>query len=163
MTGRSGWGVVAAYCADPGLDPGFAQDLMDAVDARGLELPWGSSYFDATPPEGEHVVTLVPATLQQLHPSPSGTGFGLASLDPEARRAAIGLVRRARDAVEGLTAACGAVGAVQLPSAPRSDLARLDEHRAALTESLVEIGQWDWCGARIVVEHWDSAAGTAPH
>jgi hypothetical protein len=166
--------VVAAYCAQPAdarADHGraavFARRLLDETGAAGLEVPWGSDYV-ADPPRleaelglglaGTHVLTLVPATMQR------GAGFGIASLDPRCRAAALALARDARDAISRIVerAGPGSVAAVHLPSAPRADPARLPAHRHALVESLSEIASWDWYGARVMLEHCDSISGVRP-
>lgn len=164
--------VVAAYCAQPAdarADHGrasvFARRLLDETGAAGLEVPWGSDYI-ADPARleaelglaGTHVLTLVPVTMQR------GAGFGVASLDPRCRAAALALARDARDAVERIAdrGAAGSVAAVHLPSAPRTDPTRLPAHHLALVDSLSEIASWDWHGARVMIEHCDSSSGARP-
>lgn len=102
------------------------------------------------------VLTTVPATMVAIGTSPA---LGLASDDPDGRRAAIALARQACDAVGRLNAAAGRRGAVvaaELVTAPCT--LRAPSSIASLTSSLIELGSWDWGGATLVIEHCDAAA-----
>jgi hypothetical protein len=81
---------------------------------------------------------------------------GLASDDASGREEALAFVRQARDAVAALNAACGqsVVDAIEIHSAP--DKTRATSSVTALTTSLAELVQWDWQGARVVIEHCDA-------
>ena len=81
---------------------------------------------------------------------------GLASDDASGRQEALAFVRQARDAIATLNAACGShvVDAIEIQSAP--DKTRAASSVASLTASLAELVQWDWQGARVVIEHCDA-------
>ncbi|NQX14014.1 DUF4862 family protein [Microbacteriaceae bacterium VKM Ac-2855] len=147
--------LVGAYPSDSRLEA--LDEIAERTGCDGFEIPFGSGYvadeqrmLARLAASGRHVLTLLPATM--------AGGFGLASPDESRRRRAVNLVERARTAAVGV----GTVEAVLLHSAPRVDVARLPEHRAALAASLAEIGEWEWCGVDVVLEHCDSYAGPTP-
>ena len=141
---------------------------IEATGCSGLEVPWASDTF--VPDEaalarllesaGSHVLTMVAATMEAR----VDAGFGLASLDPHGRRAAVELVRRAHSATVAMSDRAGrpVVAAVEVQSAASVDPLAREAHIVALTSSLDEIAGWNWLGATIVLEHCDSALGVRP-
>ena len=134
----------------------------------GLEVPWTGSLgvadlaevLSTTRPDWRIVVTSLPGTMARVA---GQTTFGLASPDPDGRRAAMADVANLRSAVESLNDELGSavVSAIEVHSAPAGD----DElsGRSALARSLDTIVEWDWDGAQILLEHVDAkVAGHAP-
>lgn len=152
----------------------------------GLEVPFygrslhqydGGWFLEAVrhlPPHLAFTVTTIPDTMHRL----SGQqGFGLASLDDEGRRAGLAAVFRAAEAVRSLNDALGrrAVTSVHLFSAPRpapgapagasagaTSGAPARGSAGALSESLAELADYSWDGARPVLEHCDAGTGSGP-
>jgi len=123
----------------------------------GLEEPWtGAPLVDRGWPV---LVTTIPGTMDALAADPS---FGLASLDPSWRRAAIADASSVRDEVLRLNDARGSrvVRAVELHSAPHASGS--PGGGALLADSLTEIAGWDWDGADLLVEHCDAAIEGQP-
>jgi hypothetical protein len=161
--------IAGAYPAAP-LDPtdhpaqaAFLRRLAESPHVEGLELPYldqtsaGERWpVDLMPENWEHVVTAVPATAVRSRADPR---FGLASTDENGRRDAVDMARGIRDAVERLVQRAGrpTVIAVELHSAPP-----VSGSAGQLARSLTELADWDWSGARLVIEHCDAAAGPHP-
>lgn len=109
-------------------------------------------------PEWDLMITCIPRTMMRLAASP---GYGLASTDPEGRRAALADVAVARDLARALAEASGRqrVTAIEVHSAPGPQAGSVE----AFAESLTELATWDLGGAEIVVEHCDALVdGQAP-
>ena len=183
MTELPGPGLVlSAYAAAPACDdwkPAAEAAYLAAVCALpgvdGLEIPFygdrlhrydGASFLRSVPRLPQHLhftITTIPDTMDSLGQAP---GFGLASGDPDGRRAALRSVARAAEAVRRLNDAAGrrAVTAVHLFSAPRPE-SRAGGPGAtaeALRASLTELSGFQWDGARPVVEHCDAAGSNRP-
>lgn len=169
--------VVGAYPAAPPADPWdpaaeqeFLAAVGDIAGVTGFELPYLGApglhgqdegwLLDHLPDHGVHVVTAVPATAMAARTDRS---FGLASTDADGRRRAIDLAAGLREAVERVVQHAGrkAVVAVELHSAPSGSTQGPAGSGARFADSLAELSEWDWCGARLVVEHCDAAIG--PH
>ena len=152
--------IVGAYPAEPlELRPQFYCDLGTLPSIRGLELPYGpygGAPWPVGAPEGwTAVVTAIPGTMQRLNLDPS---FGLASTNAEGRRAAVDFVQGLRDYVLRLTDEGRRVEAVELHSAPPRY-----SSASSFEESLKEVLDWDWGGARVLIEHCDAPrAGSKP-
>ena len=154
--------------SDARLNDAHLRAAIEATGCSGLEVPWASATFVADEESlvrlleagGSHVLTMVAATMEAR----ADGRFGLASLDPDGRRAAVELVRGAHAATVAMSDRAGrpVVAAVEVQSAASVDLSARDAHVAALTESLDEIAGWDWRGARVLLEHCDSALGVRP-
>ena len=154
--------------SDARLNDAHLRAAIEATGCTGLEVPWASATF--VPDErllarllescGTHVLTLVAATMEAR----VDARFGLASLDPDGRRAAVELVRRAHAATVEMSDRAGrhVVAAVEVQSAASVDPSAREAHIAALAGSLHEIAGWDWRGARVLLEHCDSALGVSP-
>lgn len=156
--------LVGAYAAAPlraSADREF-HDFVEAVESldgvTGLEIPylgpfspWNTvGYLAHGTPGRRHVLTLLPTFARRLAETPRQ---GLASTDPAWRRAAIELVRQARDWVLHVNGAGGAqFAAIEIHSAPRHP----DSDPSAFADSLAEIAGWDWAGARLLIEHCDA-------
>lgn len=155
-------GAYAASAAHQQWNPQWEEEFFGALvtDPRlgALELPWLGSlhpHDDAWllrhfPRNLRAVITAIPSTMTRLSVDPL---FGLASPDPEGRKAALGHAAEIRDGVRTLNDAQGrnVVGVVELHSGPRGCASR-----AALSQSLAEIVVWDWDGASLVIEHCDA-------
>ncbi|WP_460464342.1 DUF4862 family protein [Arthrobacter pigmenti] len=160
--------LVGAYSASPtkdGWDAGAEGRYLDAVTAlpgvTGLEVPLTETlhkfdedwFLKRLRPDLNIVITMLSGTLARLRSSPQ---FGLASIDNAGRQLAIEDARRAASAVQRVNLALGApvVVAVEFHSAPVAGEGRSSGE--ALLRSLVELGTWDWGGARLVIEHCDA-------
>ncbi|WP_158602761.1 DUF4862 family protein [Jiangella rhizosphaerae] len=156
--------IVGAYAAAPrGLEPGtqfrtFVDDVLALPAVDGLEVPfidngspWNDpAYLHAGDPAGEHVLTMIPATMMALAGSPAQ---GLASSDDGGRKQAVEQLRRAYEFVAAVNAGPGGhIAAVELHSAPRHPYTSADAFRASLDEVLT----WDWGGVRLLIEHSDA-------
>lgn len=145
-------------------DDAFTGALVEQAQAAGvagLELAWQdgalhpreSTHLAALPATWQHVVTAIPDTMITWRTSPQ---FGLASTDENGRIAAVQRLANLREHIEVLRAAGTSVAAVLVHSAPR--VSDVDAGTTALAASLRELGEWDWCGAELLVEHCDSGA-----
>jgi len=159
---------IGAYAAspnttgwDPELEARYYARLRALPGVKGLEHPflgrlhphddaWFVRHID---PNWRFVFTCIPGVMAAMANNPP---VGLASDDPVGREAALAFVRQARDAIAALNAACGrrVVDAIEIHSAP--DQTRAASSVAALTASLATLVQWDWQGARLVIEHCDA-------
>lgn len=150
--------VVGAYASWP-AEPDARRGYLDLLAAHswvgGLEIPFSSAadLDDVVRilPERleEHVLTDIGATMQRVGADPR---FGLASPDADARAAAVRFAGELRDAIAAWSERAGrrVATAVELHSAPTNG-ACVD----ALRRSADEIAGWDWCGARVTLEHCD--------
>jgi hypothetical protein len=135
--------------------------LAESTDVSGLELPWTGSIAGHDPAWlAEHlpatftsIVTSIPATMAAIGVD---ARFGLASRDPDGRRAALAQVRSMVEAVDALHQAAGrrVVDGMEVHSAPRGGEAAAS--RTAFRESLDEIAGWQRTGVRLLVEHVDA-------
>ena len=159
---------VGAYAASPNtstwnpeLEAQYYARLSALPNVKGLEHPflgslhphddaWFISHID---PNWRFVFTCIPGVMAAMAKNPL---VGLASDDASGREEALAFVRQARDAIAALNAACGqsVVDAIEIHSAP--DKTRTTSSVTALTTSLAELVQWDWQGARVVIEHCDA-------
>jgi hypothetical protein len=154
--------------SDARLNDAHLRAAIEATGCTGLEVPWASATFVADEAslvrlleaDGSHVLTMVAATMEAR----ADQRFGLASLDPDGRRAAVELVRSAHAATVAMSDRAGrqVVTAVEVQSAASVAPSAREAHVAALAESLDEIAGWDWRGARVLLEHCDSALGVRP-
>lgn len=109
------------------------------------------------------VLTCIGGTMGNVGADPA---FGLASTDDAGRRKALDFAKQALACVSRWntrSATAGRVLAVEIHSAPNTTKeGAASASVEAFVESLVEMLSWDWQGARLCVEHCDSAAvGTA--
>jgi hypothetical protein len=159
---------VGAYAAapsltnwNPAMEATFLTRVLGLEGVAGLEVPFNGTlhkddepwFLNHLPNDAEYVVTTIPGTVARLHIDPA---FGLASTSTAGRKAAVAFAGEALDAAHRLSAHTGgsAVRVLELHAAPLADggLASV----AALTDSLVEISDWDWQGVQIVLEHCDA-------
>lgn len=156
--------LISAYAASPAhttWDPVLEAELLSALCAlpgvAGLEVPWigalhphDSSWFLRNVPSGAVLsITALPWVMPRSAQMP---GYGLASGDPEKRRAAIDDFRMLHTDVQRIARESPArVGLVAVHSAPHV-VADPD----ALVASLDEIAGWDWGDARLIIEHCDA-------
>lgn len=121
--------------------------LAPRADVSGFELPYapaGTFVPAGCPDHWRHVVTCIGNTMARLHDDPMA---GLASPDPEARRASVRVLADVRDQVARLE---GRVRAVEVHSAPTRFASPV-----AFADSLAELADWDWLGAELLIEHCD--------
>jgi len=159
---------VGAYAAspntagwDPELEARYYARLRALPGIKGLEHPFVGSlhphddawFVQHIDPNWRFVFTCIPGVMAAMVKNPQ---VGLASDDASGREEALAFVRKARDAIAALNAACGrrVVDAIEIHSAP--DQTRATSSMAALTASLATLVQWDWQGARVVLEHCDA-------
>ena len=159
---------VGAYAASPNqsgwnpeLETAYYDALKQLANVRGLEHPFLGQlhaqdddwFLTNIKPDWDYVFTCIPGIMNALSQNPR---FGLASEDETGRQAALSFMRQACEAVAKLNAHLGrnAVQAVMLQSAPARNNA--NSSAAAFQASLETLLQWDWQGARLVVEHCDA-------
>lgn len=165
--------TVGAYAIVPKnpWTPSGERALLDAarscpgLGATDWEVPFTGTLHSHDEPgflrsvaASEHLtVTLIPGVMNWLATDPA---FGLASVDASARRRAVEFTRDALGAVHRANDLLGrrAVRAVELHSAPGAARASA----AALRESLHEIGEWNWQGAELLLEHCDACVPAQP-
>lgn len=159
---------VGAYAASPNqsawnpeLETAYYDALKQLSNVRGLEHPFlgklhaqDDDWFLANiKPDWDFVFTCIPGIMNALSQNPQ---FGLASEDENGRQAALSFMRQACEAIAKLNRHLGrnAVQALMLQSAPARNNAA--SSAKAFQASLETMLQWDWQGARLVVEHCDA-------
>lgn len=161
----AGWIVSAYVTSPPDWDSGAHAEFLDAIagvdGVAGFELPYPGCFHRRTEDwmprrvdlRRSYTVTTIPDTMHHLA---GNRAYGLASTDPSGRAAAIARAARAAAAVRRCNDAAGApvVRAVTVYSAPRARAGLSSEF--ALAESLAEITEFGWDGARLIVEHCDA-------
>lgn len=157
--------VVGAYAAVPSErseQEVFYERLSGRGAATALEIPFRDGLVDpmdwlARRMVGRFtrsVITLIPGTMQRL-----GTDgfFGLASPNPDGRRAALDYVRQARDRAEELNQATGehSVAVIHVHSAPSvtADPDCLADSLDTLLAGETDTARWS---TRLVLEHCDA-------
>jgi hypothetical protein len=150
---HSGW--------EPELETAFYNELKALPNIKGLEHPFlgalhqhDDNWFLANiDPGWDYVFTCIPGIMNALGKNPL---FGLASDDAAGRQAALAFMQNACTAIGKLNTHLGrqAVTAIQVQTAPARNKA--PSSTAALKASLQTMLQWDWQGARIVIEHCDA-------
>jgi Domain of unknown function (DUF4862) len=158
--------IVGAYASSPtaaGWDPALEAEYFEALagDPRvaAFETPWNGSlhahdvgwFLDHFPARLTAVVTGVARAYLTTAKDPQ---YGLASRDAEGRARGLADAAAIRDDVHRLNERQGRqlVRAVELQTAPKAT----EGSAAALAASLTEIGDWDWQGAQLVIEHCDA-------
>ncbi|MDP5142096.1 DUF4862 family protein [Rheinheimera baltica] len=160
--------TLGAYAASPNhsgwspeLETAFYNELKALPNIKGLEHPFLGSlhahddswFLTNINPQWDYVFTCIPGIMNALGQNPQ---FGLASDNEAGRQAAIQFMQQACAAIGKLNAHLGrqAVTAIQIQTAPARHKAV--SSKAALKASLEALLQWDWQGARIVIEHCDA-------
>ena len=166
--------IVGAYATSPSLSSSmdktleskYYERLVESVpEILGLEIPFfgkeihkfGTDFLlNILRPEWFNVLTCIPGTMENLSINPK---FGVASDDISSRMAAISMYRRANDTVHKINDFFGkkSIIAVQLAPAPSVPVKGVLSSKSSLLRSLEEILSWDWQGAKVVIEHADSA------
>jgi Domain of unknown function (DUF4862) len=159
---------VGAYAASPNtqgwdseLETSYFQRLKGLSNIKGLEHPFVGTlhphddawFLRNIDPDWHFVFTCIPGVMAALGQNPH---FGIASDDPSGRAAAVAFLVKARDAIAALNKASGrcVVDAIQIHTSPKRTNA--SSSVSALNESLAELVEWDWQGARILIEHCDA-------
>ncbi|MEJ6004097.1 DUF4862 family protein [Paucibacter sp. AS339] len=159
---------VGAYAAspntsawEPDLEARYYQRLMDLPNVKGLEHPFTGRlhphddnwFIQNIDKQWRFVFTCIPGVMAALSRNPH---FGIASDNAQGREEALLFLRKACEAISTLNAACGkrVVDAIQIHTAPNRAVAASSV--GALKESLATLVQWDWQGARVVIEHCDA-------
>ena len=150
---HSGW--------DPELETVFYNGLKALPNVKGLEHPFlgrlhqhDDNWFLANiDPGWDYVFTCIPGVMNALGQNPK---FGIASEDEAGRAAALDFMQQACAAIGKLNTHLGrqAVRAIMIQTAPARHQA--PSSKAALLASLKTMLQWDWQGAKIVIEHCDA-------
>lgn len=150
---HSGW--------NPELETAFYNELKAMPAIKGLEHPFlgglhqhDDKWFLANiDPAWDYVFTCIPGIMNALGQNPQ---FGIASEDEAGRLEALDFMQQACTAIGKLNAHLGrqAVTAIQIQTAPARNKAA--SSKAALKASLQTMLNWDWQGARIVIEHCDA-------
>ncbi len=165
--------IVGAYATAPSLvnnnklvEREFYANLIESIpEIRGLEIPFfgesihqfGSNFLlDIINPNWENVLSCVPGTMSSLSNNPK---FGLASDDEGGRLEAVAMYRRANQALHAINEYCGnkSIVAVQIVTAPSVPLVGVLSSKESLLKSMEILLDWDWQGAKIVIEHCDTS------
>ncbi|MGW9627153.1 DUF4862 family protein [Microbacterium sp. NPDC055521] len=154
--------VVSAYPLSPAFanwDCAVEHEVLHGLaglpGVAALEVPWidgihphDPDWFLANAPAVALAVTPLPFVMRRL----ATPGYGIASADDDGRQAAIADLRRVAADVATIGSHSAAhVAVVELHTAPRGE-ADAD----ALARSLAELGEIDWSGARLMIEHCDA-------
>lgn len=156
--------LLSSYAVSPAhktWDPQLEAELLPALcalpDVVGLEVPWidglhphDDAWFLQHIPDGARLaITPLPWIMRQCG---ADARYGIASTDEDGRTAALDDLRRVAADVARIAADSAAtVALVELHTAPQ---AAADGE--ALRRSLDAIVEWDWSGARLVIEHCDA-------
>jgi len=161
--------VVGAYAAlaSSGATPADEQAFYGTLGANpnvsGFEIPFQADTSAADIERiarhlagaQQSVLSTIPGTVACIRVDPT---FGLASMTPDGRKAAIAFaadaLRRVHEANDRIGAP--AVMAIQFASAPRHAAARAAAGADRLVESLAEMLEWPWNGVQLVIEHCDA-------
>ncbi|MCP8899682.1 DUF4862 family protein [Gilvimarinus xylanilyticus] len=150
----SGW--------NPELETRYYHQLKQIPSIKGLEHPFlGENlhaydddwFLENIDPNWQYVFTCVPGTMGAIGINPN---FGIASDDTAGREQALAFMEKARAAIAKLNAHAGrqVVQAIEMQTAPNK--AKASSSAASLKASLETMLQWDWQGARVVLEHCDT-------
>lgn len=154
--------VVGAYASLPPekADQEAYYALLGGQDwIAGTELPYPGDLADAESrawlaahvPAHWHgnTITAIPGTMRSIGADPT---FGLASADEGGRQSALRFLAALRDALADFNDCRGSwdVSHVEIHTAPTRTA-----DRDAMAASLEELLRWDWCGAKLVIEHCD--------
>ena len=151
--------IIGAYASHPApeLEADYYRLLARQPWVSGVEIPYPGQLATRVDLLASHLaehwdfntITAIPGTMQNVGKHAS---FGLASPDEAGRRAALDFTRALREDLAALNDRAGraVVTRVQLHSAP-TRTADAD----AFKRSLETLQEWDWYGARLVVEHCD--------
>jgi len=170
--------IIGAYATAPSLadndklnEHKFYEKLIESIpEIRGLEIPfWGKEIhqfgsdflLDIIDKNWENVLTCIPGSMSKLAKNPK---FGLASDDENGRAEAIAMHKRANQVLHKMNAYYGRQSAiaVQIATAPSTPVKYVSSSTDSLLKSMEEILSWDWEGAKIVIEHCDTAVDNIP-
>ena len=170
--------IIGAYATAPSLadndksnEHKFYEKLIESIpEIRGLEVPfWGKEIhqfgsdflLDIIDKNWENVLTCIPGSMSKLAKNPK---FGLASDDENGRAEAIAMHKRANQVLHKMNAYYGRQSAiaVQIATAPSTPVKYVSSSTDSLLKSMEEILSWDWEGAKIVIEHCDTAVDNIP-
>jgi len=146
----------------------FYRQLKNNPYIDGLEIPFtgklhkfDNDWFYAQLDERwRYVITCIPGTMGELSKEPH---FGIASNNEAGRLKAINFYRQANQAIKQLNNHFNkpVVTHIQIHSAPTLN-AQASSSISALVKSLQELQNWDWHGAKLVLEHCDAQRETYP-
>lgn len=159
---------LGAYAASPNhsgwdatLEAAYYNELKLLPNLQGLEHPFLGKlhlhdddwFLNNVSPQWDYVFTCIPGIMNALA---ENADFGLASANEQGRAAALDFMQQAREAIVKLNQHSGrqAVKAIMIQTAPARNKA--DSSADALALSLATMLQWDWQGARILIEHCDA-------
>mgnify|MGYP006423456619 FL=1 len=170
--------IVGAYATAPSLgsedkilERSFYEQLIESIpEIRGLEIPFfgkeihqfGSDFLlDIIDKNWENVLSCIPGSMSKLANNPK---FGLASDDENGRAEAIAMHKKANQALHKMNEYYErqSVIAVQIATAPSTPVEYVSSSADSLLKSMEEILSWDWEGAKIVIEHCDTAVDNIP-
>lgn len=170
--------IVGAYATAPSLgieDKALERDFYERLiksipEIRGLEIPfWGEEthcfgsgfLLDIIRPDWDNVLSCIPGTMRFLANAPK---FGLASDDERGRSDAVAMHKRANQILHRMNEHFGrqSIIAVQMTTAPSTPVEGVFSSMNSFLQSMEEILSWDWCGARIVIEHCDASIADQP-
>lgn len=170
--------IIGAYASAPTIEidnrdaeSKFYEELTASIpNIKGLEIPfWGEDVhiygleflLSYIRPHWDNVLTCIPGSVTALK---TDRHFGIASTNDLARREAVKMHKRANEVVQQVCDHFGrkAIMAVHLATAPGCPAPGVSRSIDSLQRSMDEILSWDWNGARLVIEHCDTAIGECP-
>lgn len=163
-------GAYASVPADSSWDQQteqlFYKTLKEDVAISGLEIPFsgqlnrfGNEWFYAQLNSNwRSVITCIPGTMAELSKDPY---FGIASDNEVGRSKAIKFYQQANQQIQQFNSYFNKqmVTHVLIHSAPTIN-EQVPSSVRALVKSLNELQQWDWHGAKLVIEHCDAQVNT---
>ena len=165
--------IIGAYATAPSLanddkflEREFYDKLIESIpEIRGLEVPfWGKKVhkfgsdflLNIIDPNWQNVLSCIPGTMNALS---KNSKFGLASDDKQGRVEAVSMHKLANQMLHKMNDRYGgrSVISVQIATAPSVPVAGAASSKGSLLRSMDEILSWDWGGAKVVIEHCDTA------
>ena len=168
--------IVGAYATAPStltwdenLESQYYHQLKAIDNIQGIEHPfmgklhafdddWFLANIDTN---WNFIFTSIPGVMKNLTHNPH---FGIASTNEDGRKAAIEFYQQARLAILKLNKHLDkqAVSYIKIHTAPKIS-AKVSSSKQALQASLETLLSWDWCGAKLIIEHCDAyIAGQVP-
>lgn len=154
------------YCNSKSLEKKYYKIFNEKINnIQGLEIPyWGNKInkfgdqfiLDLLNKKWKNILTCIPGTVLALK---KNKYFGLASPDPEGRKLAIKMHRKASNLVDKILQKKGtkSIVSVVIASAPSNNYFKSSKkYIDAFKKSLDEIVNFNWNGCKIILEHCDS-------
>lgn len=161
--------IIGAYATAPSteqwhqeLETQYYQALKSLDSVIGLEHPFVGKlhpfddewFLENIDKNWQFVFTSIPGVMGNIAKNPH---FGIASTNEQGRQAALAFYQQAQQAIFKLNNHLDkqAVSFIKIHTAPKIT-AKTRSSIEALQSSLETMQSWDWCGAKLVIEHCDA-------